>query len=417
MSRRKSRPEKRRQSSEITIVSGVQETYLETEKGIKEDLDLTRSALLYSDHVHLYSMTAAILKQLLSASQLPAALPIKFILDSVRSQPTSHQPDWLQPLCIWVDQYVEIWQTTSRDQRRHMGSQFLQLEQKLKPMSRAFRLTQTDMWNAHGGPQLDEAVRAGQLTIHAEWANELFLNGDLDQDSFLRVLQSHISTTNGSLLFDTMMGGLVTAASKEQKLTIPSQSRHGIRRTKTGTAMISYLPTFPGADVGDVLEAKSIIKTPLAAYQDAVKELEVRISASAESEDDVDDEITFIWHDHVEPRIQELQRAFTDTQLPRLSATAKGFVKGATPPGMIFMAGTAASEHTELTGRDIEHIATLLEPIGLSAYLTPEAAGVASLVWGVKRAYDGWKSANSALRAVRQDGLFYLVDAQRALDR
>ncbi|MHA2790221.1 hypothetical protein ACXZ66_13950 (plasmid) [Corynebacterium sp. S7] len=405
--------------TEITIVSGVQEANRLQAGTVVEDLTLTSSALLYADHVRLYSMTAAFLRQLGTLAGLPAEYPCKLFVDTMLNNEHTSQErrEQLTPISALLEQLIATWESTSRAQRRAPDSTYNELKKHIQPFSDQLRFQYFDMWNAHGGDQLEEAEAAGQLTIMTSWIDDLFKGGDLDQELLLGLLESQAAVTEGSLMFDSMMGGVVSAAQKEEVFKLPPASRYGIRRTATGTAMISYLPTFSGTTISDVLEAKNQIRTPLDNYKQAVKDLEQRLEPSANTPQEFKDELDFLWHDHVERRVKELSEAFQDTKLPRISAASKGFVRGAIKPGMVFLVGDKAVSEANLTPEDLERIMNVADGAGIASWLTPEGVATASVASGIMGAVNGWRAATKKLDSIGGEGLFYLVDTNNALNR
>lgn len=405
--------------TEITIVSGVQEANRLQAGAVVEDLTLTSSALLYADHVKLYSMTAAFLRQLGTLAGLPAEYPYKLFVDTIlnNEHTSQEQREQLAPISTLLGQLIDTWENTNRAQRRAPDSKYDELKKHIQPFADQLRFQYFDMWNAHGGNQLVEAEIAGQLTIMTSWIDGLFKDGDLDQELLLGLLESQVAATEGSLMFDSMMGGMVSAAQKEEVLKIPPASRYGIRRTTTGAAMISYLPTFAGATISDVLEAKNQIRMPLDNYKQAVKDLEQRLQPSANDPHELKEELDFLWHDHVEPRVKELSEAFQDTKLPRISAASKGFVRGALKPGMVFLVGDKAVSEANLTPEDLERIMNVADGAGITPWLTPEGAATASVASGIMGAVNGWQAATKKLESLKGDGLYYLVDTENALNR
>lgn len=403
---------------EITILSGVQNGDHLGDGEAVEDLTLTSSALLYSDHVTLYSMTAALLRQLRSMSNLPEEYSAKLLVDvMLTSEHPAYSTSELSAISEQLGALIELRERTSRRDRRVPGSKYNLLKKTLKPIAETLRNQSFDLWNAHGGEQLEEAESAGQLTVMTSWVDDLFSGGELSQDAVIKIINEQVSESRGSIMFDSMMGGLVSAAQKEHVISVPTASRYGLRRTATGTAMITYLPSFAGATISDVLEAKRQIRTPLGAYKNAVKELEQRISADVLDPGAFEEEIDYLWHDVVEPQLGELTSAFQDTRLPRVSAAASGLVKGVLPPGLIFLVGSQAAARGVLISDDVERIASLVESAGIEPLLTVDSFIGASVAGGVAGAVNGWREAAKSLNAIRNNNLFYLVDTSLSLSR
>lgn len=290
------------------------------------------------------------------------------------------------------------------------------LDKLIADQERKARTHARTMWAEYGGHQLTEAVDAGQLTIHLDWINGVFERGNIDQQAMVSILRERISESGGALMFDTMMGGVVDAAEQEQKIHIDVANRHGIRRTTTGTAMISYLPTFPQASIGDILEAKETINAPLTEYKATVATLERRIRNSSLSKGELDEELSFLWHDEVEPKTRELTNALYDTELPRLSSALKGAAYGASIPGITFVVAGGVGHYLDISVDDISHAADVLSSAGIDIPSSVSAAATASVGGAISGAISGWKATAKSIKKLSSGGLYYLADTSRSLE-
>lgn len=403
---------------EITILSGAQDSSRLGRGEVVEDLTLISSALLYADHVTLYSITVAILRQLRDMSNLPAEYSAKLLVDvMLSSEHPTYDEGQLLALSEQLGSLIELRERTSRRDRRAPGSKYDLLKKRLKPIAEQLRDQSFDLWKAHGGGQLEEAESAGQLTVMTSWVDDIFAGGELSQDAVIKLISDQVSGSDGSIMFDSMMGGVVSAAQKESVIALTTTSRYGLRRTATGAAMISYLPSFAGASISDILEAKRKIKTPLDAYKDAVKVLEGRIRADALDPGTFGEEIDFLWHDSVEPQLKELTSAFRDTRLPRVSGAVKGAAMGALPPGVIFLVGANVADSPALTPEDLDRMTKLVEGAGIDPLMSTDGLLGASVMGGVVGAVNGWRAAAKSISTIRNNGLFYLVDTNVSLAR
>ncbi|MCT2141164.1 hypothetical protein [Dietzia cinnamea] len=105
-----------------------------------EDLTLTSSALLYSDHVTLYSMTAALLRQLRSMSNLPEEYSAKLLVDvMLTSEHPAYSTSELSAISEQLGALIELRERTSRRDRRVPGSKYNLLKKTLKPIAETLR--------------------------------------------------------------------------------------------------------------------------------------------------------------------------------------------------------------------------------------------------------------------------------------
>lgn len=398
--------------SELTILSGPQEAYLLEPGGVTEDVSLTSSALLYSDHVHLYSMTAGELQWYANATRLPPVELAEFILWAERNNREMTLDETGVAKRDWLRDFVNASKNGNRKQRREAERHHKFIREDAHRLLKQ----QEKMWKDHGGDQLEQAVSAGALTIHSDWATDVITRPDeVDVDKMLGVVHGQLVATGGAIMFDSLMGNLVSAAERERFLPIANAQQVGIRRTKTGTAMISFLPAFPKASIENVLDARKIIRAPLEEYRLAVVELEAMLHPRGGS--DVDDEaLDDLWHDYVEPRVSTVIEALDDTSLSGAwRATKSGLLRGSIP-GVTFVATQTGDYIPGVQPEDVQRVVNLAVEAGLPDLSNPLAAAVTTSVAAITGAYTVWKNGSQARREIlRNNELAYLADTQRAL--
>lgn len=398
--------------SELTILSGPQEAYLLEPESVTEDVSLTASALLYSDHVHLYSMTAGELQWYANATNLGPVELAEFLLWVEENNREMTLDSTGMAKREWLKDFVRASRNGNRKQRRAAEKHHRFIRQD------AERLLEQNarMWEIHGGSQLDHAVSAGALTIHTDWVGDVITRPDeIDEDKMLEIIRGQVGATGGAIMFDSLMGDLVSAAERERFLPLEKRQQVGIRRTKTGTAMISFLPAFPGASIVEVLESRKIIQAPLDEYRLAVVQLETMLQLEDGDSHVDNDALEDLWHDYVEPRVSKVIEALNDTSLSRSRSTAKSGLFGAASPCAAFFVTEVGAAVPGIHPEDIQRVVDLAASAGMPDLSTPLAAGVASSITAVTGARLGWKSAQRRRDLVRNNDLVYLADTQRAL--
>src|SRR5699024_5880586 len=132
----------------------------------------------------------------------------------------------------------------------------------------------TQMWDQYGGPELDAAIEHGSLEIDQDWFFNAEIN-DIDQTRLLEKLRS----PDSHLLVDSQIRKVAEAAVKEGLIQVPEARSSRLRKTKTGTSMITYLPAFENAPVIDILKAREETRDYLGRYQATIAQLAEKLQA------------------------------------------------------------------------------------------------------------------------------------------
>lgn len=400
-------------NSQIRIISGVQDVNATT-ASISEDIKMVRSALLYADHVEMYSAGTSMLrqmKQFTADGDLDLALRMYAIMAQTEGIDLSTRTQ-LTALIEVVKTFTEQQRQFNRASRRN-NPEFRKIERLLhdsiKSLRRAGNETKRSferMWLNYGGDELDVAVEAGLLTINDKWADALIEKID-SVDEAAEILGEAITTAKGNLLFDSMAGGLARAMQKEGRLILPNFHQKNIRTTRLGNQMILLLPNMAQVDVEKVLEVKQEVTGSLTNYRRSTRNLQEKLQEDALSPD-LDEEIEQLWFDDVSVQVEELTQAVYDSRLGTVKdvvvASAKEGAK-ATAHG-VFSVAIATLPSWDLV--DFQNNPAAYAAFGAAAFSGNAIFKYANQ--GIEEGLNTYRIAKNRKKEARSDGLFYLAN-------
>lgn len=385
-----------------------------TTASISEDIKMVRSALLYADHVEMYSAGTSMLrqmKQFTADGDLDLALRMYAIMAQTEGIDLSTRTQ-LTALIEVVKTFTEQQRQFNRASRRN-NPEFRKIERLLhdsiKSLRRAGNETKRSferMWLNYGGDELDVAVEAGLLTINDKWADALIEKID-SVDEAAEILGEAITTAKGNLLFDSMAGGLARAMQKEGRLILPNFHQKNIRTTRLGNQMILLLPNMAQVDVEKVLEVKQEVTGSLTNYRRSTRNLQEKLQEDALSPD-LDEEIEQLWFDDVSVQVEELTQAVYDSRLGTVKdvvvASAKEGAK-ATAHG-VFSVAIATLPSWDLV--DFQNNPAAYAAFGAAAFSGNAIFKYANQ--GIEEGLNTYRIAKNRKKEARSDGLFYLAN-------
>lgn len=289
-------------------------------KNVERELAQVRSALLYADHVRLVSTTVAMLETFrpllgISASDSSMWDDIRRLPDHTLQRMFSTQK--VKPI---RKDLARVAQLPRHDHRR------TQLESRMLPDVQAALKEAEILYDKMRTPELDLARDKGALTVETE-RFELEDPDAVHTEWFRsRLLEAWQDPVGTALLDDRAQKVL---RSTEARTHLPAALGRA-KRAATGSGLVKHLPTFPKAPMADVLEVRGELADGRRQYRTVVRELSDRLASSA-LDPTLSSEVTELWHDGVEPVLEEMRRTVTLSGLAR--ATARGLV-GDLPSGL-----------------------------------------------------------------------------------
>lgn len=399
--------------SHIRIISGVQDMSA-TSASIAEDIKMVRSALLYADHVEMYSAGTSMLRQMKEFTA-DGDLDLVLRMYAMMAQTEGIDPSTrtqLMTLIEVVETFAEQRKMFNRSSRRN-NPEFRKIDSlfndSLKSLRRAgneTKRTVEQMWLNYGGNELDVALEAGLLTINDEWADALMEKIDSVEEA-AEILGEAITTAKGNLLFDSMAGGLARAMHKEGRLILPNFHQTNIKTTRLGNQMILLLPNMAGVDVEKVLEVKQEVTASLANYRRSTRNLQEKLREDALSPH-LDEEIEQLWFDDVSVQVEELTQAVYDSNL----GTAKDVLVASVKEGAkAAVHGTFSIALATVPSWDFAGFQN--NPAALAALGAAAFSGGAMYKYanqGIEEGLKTYRVAKNRKKEARNDGLFYLAN-------
>lgn len=350
---------------------------------LENELQLVKSALLYGDRVELLSPGSSF------ARTLKPFLPVteENVLEKVSHMP----PESLRRLGVGTDfgPGVELrkFRRTLREFDRLAEDDPYRIEilEQWRPTALAMHGTADEYFTQRGSYELEMAFDRGDVEL-------MDVGFDMDDDvselieTFRINMLASLEDSRRAVLLDPM--GSEMARLHPDRLTAYNEAR--ARRTTTGAGLIQRLPTFPGAPMEGILEARDELAEGRIGYRRALKELADGLK-SAPFDDSLPSELDELWHDTVEPALIELRKRATVTRVAH--EAGKDLV----------------SSSSGLVGA----LAVTLTSLGSLADLLPSAAAITA--GGVNVAYAGARAALRARSEVREYDLVYLHDLNQSL--
>lgn len=377
------------------------------ENTVAEDIRLVRSALLYADKVRLVSATAAALTGL---SAFGSQRPINQMLHFMALMPDDFLAEHMDRDPADARRAMEAMSSiTMRSRReRRLNSKVRTTDQIISdsvPPDTGVAVQQhaKKLWALYGGPELDVALEHGVLEIDQEWFFDTTTN-DIDQTKILEKLRN----PDAHLLVDFQIRKLAEAAVREGHLEMPRTQASRLRKTKTGTTMLTHLPTFEDAPVEKILTARTETQDYLGRYRTTVAQLAEKLHAEPFSSE-ISSEIDDLWHDSVLPQVLEIQEALAESSLGSALKNSVRNLPAASPK--IVGAGLVASPFIHLGVSTLTDLEAIIPTLATSSIL---AAGEA--LRNMQKDFDSaYRATRDNKQHAKRDGLFYLYSVNQAL--
>jgi hypothetical protein len=349
------------------------------------DLTLVKPALLYADRVRLMSPVATLLSGLASlgyAAGLERAELIAQLLETL-GEPNAKQIGVMVRGMVAIDQLP-------RDQRRKLlGSEARELRKQLDSLDEIWAELRAKVDEVLVQAHVDELVPAvanGLVEVEP-------LTDGAGDDPVEQILQGFVSRIGEILaggfaypLFDDQMGALVQANIAQGIFSASPGTEDRGRRVSAAAELMSYLPAFPLATVGDILGVRDELKGPLVRFRSAMIDV-ARTLDAAPHQEEFKAEIESVYRRDVAPALLEIRQAVQDNAYLRqlLGESAKDVPKWL---GAGFLAMAAA--HWDQ----------------LPAIATAAAGAGAQAAWRTM----------ADRRKIRERQFYFLYETQRLLD-
>lgn len=315
---------------------------------LSHDVTLVKAALLYADHVELVSPGAAMVT---SAGGLQAATPADAIglLGTLDPATLAHLGGKNLPdnFAQMVQGALVLSQMPIDQVRRILGKEvsdeFLadlraQLE-ALQGPTRQLREVAAGLVDGSGLRELDDPVRLELVTLRSVGIE----GGSTDAvlASYVNHLKNLLRDPVVHALFDESTASLARSLAREQHVEPNRLTLVHARQAAVGGGLVTRLPSFPDAEMGQVLALRSDLSGPLRRYRRSVAALAGKLQAQAYDEDS-SAEIDDLWRTDVAPTLDELRDGLAEhsyiRHLARQIATSPtAITAGVASAGALFM--------------------------------------------------------------------------------
>src|SRR6266508_1224796 len=290
------------------------------ELSLENEIRLVKPALLYADHVTLYSPATSMLAMTAGLGELNEHQKLEFLRQVAPSISPSIVPD----LVAVLDTYEAL-----RAKRRRSREEILIVEKVRRQLDAAWvelRPKLDELLSRSGVEQLLPAIEQDLLEIDLivsgnEFDFEWFLHEFVDR--LLRSLLSPIVYP----LFDDTSGALVRAHVAEGLIEPRPASDSRAKQVAAAARFMSRLPAFPQATVAEVLDVRKALSSPLVRFRAGITAIS-ELLASRAFEEGFEAEVEQAYIRHIAPSLQEIEEAVAaNTFLRQLLSKAVGDMK------------------------------------------------------------------------------------------
>lgn len=306
-------------------------THPSSKLSLEQELRLLKAALLYGDHVRLYSLTSSMMSMVLRQRDFTPKQQTQ-LLERVIPYLTSKKD--ARVLLKFLKEVKK------KSQAKHLSRQDRALQtsfqQLLAEQWEAIKQKAIEIATDSGFDEIERAVQAGLLELHT-------FEGTDNDETVLEFITDCIAGASGSPrvesrrpemsqrdeqmirefvegvcgavsdgsthpLFDEQTGLLVKEQIQEQRIT-PSES--AVRRGKhAGLAghLLARLPSFDQVSIDEVVDIRRELDKPLTRFRGAVIKFSEQIRSASWDEDFAPDAET-MFHRDVKPAVLEIEEA------------------------------------------------------------------------------------------------------------
>lgn len=296
---------------------------------LDQEVAICRSALLYADHMTLASPR---LFALVAAMGIVSVTPQTF--RDVMNRAVRDGGDAMRAAAESTRQLGEALDALpsrrelNSSQRREKASLLRRFDQDLGSIRETARKNISEL----GGDELILAIQEGALTLEPlVYDDEEFdeLPTGVLLGRYVEVVSRSLSTGQNYPLFDASTGDLARLGLEAGYFTRTQSTLARGKNAATGTGVIDRLPSFPFADMSEVLDIRKELHAPLGRFRKAVACLSSEIDVAPE-----DAEFNAIlnarWIQDVQPALDEIEERIQ--QDASLRALTGKFAAGVVDP-------------------------------------------------------------------------------------
>ncbi len=272
---------------------------------LASEVRLLKPALLYADHVTLYSPTAALFASIVAVGEMGEAGMIGLL----RQVGPLIEPSAVTALDLYDE--MQRKKHKSRDELQAI----MQMKRLLRESAAEWLEKVEEMLFAAGASELAPALAAGLVTIDPLVRDE---NGGDDAlfEAYLTRLRALLTSAHVYPLLDDATGGLVRAAVNEGAWDLGDVARRRGKQVTGAAQFMEVLPAFPDATMVEILDIRDRLRPPLVRFRAAMIEIERLIDAAAHDEA-FEAELADLYLEKVAPALKEIDESISDDKYLR----------------------------------------------------------------------------------------------------
>lgn len=293
------------------------------------EIELAKAAVLYGDEVDLFGLGTALFLDYYSELDLPDAALLARLREQAQN---SGDPAKIAKVST-IEHDPRLLTETRLVARADLDKRFAQ----------------------HGGTELNEAVKAGRLRLHSlTRSSELSSSGDTNHvHALMRQLVETMNSEEPQFpLLTADIASLLHSGISEGAIDISPRSARWAREAGLAAGLFRRIPTFPGADMSEILDIRKALREPLVRFRTEMLELSTSIPAAAH-DPDFEVEVDEAWSRRIAPALEEIRslvgedsylrqlgtpRSVGETLAQAIPASASLMVALATGSGMAALA-------------------------------------------------------------------------------
>lgn len=309
----------RSQSQALTVTVLVSPLARFDKKNLQRELGLVRSALLYADRVRLVSPTSALLSSLTPLRGVDSTNPWR----DVRNLPdaTLERIFGKGSVKSVRKDFAKLLQLPGHDPRR------TKIEATFLPPIKQALDSAASFYDQALTPEIDLAIDSKVLELETTAFDPEASAAD-QANWFRDRLKEHWQDPTSTMLFDPRAQRMSAKIVQHNRPWAATEDR--TKRAAIGSGLVRQLPTFPNAEMEDVLEVRRDLSAARSSYRTAIRGIAPQLASKA-LDAPLDSEIEEYWLDVIEPAMAQLTAGVLASRIAR--GTAKRLV-GALAAGM-----------------------------------------------------------------------------------
>src|SRR5690625_4946705 len=263
-------------------MSGLQmtvSTYPNSDLDLKEDIELIKIALLYSDSVTLKSVKADLVYRVLDYKKQKSFLDKMYYMRDIAHLAKANLESDIEDL---------IYKFRKMTNKRLDGrmTELLKLQSEFKPTWSLIEQAVLESINIDGVNSIEKLISSNRLEmVRYNTDTKKFHNDDDYIMEYLRSIESTLSQHNNYPLFDSEISNLVNLGIRDGVLKATSGTQERIKHSNLTLTMLKNLPSFEKAEIDEIIDIRSDLEKYLIRFRSAIVKYTDLVESDVTDED------------------------------------------------------------------------------------------------------------------------------------